>query len=224
VERYHDDLTILAAELDTTLGVLGSLNASQWTRSTALAPTGEGQARWTVFELASHHDLFMFLTTVLLDGPPEPQAAREAASFYIYPRAEVAPVVYDLAYSRADGKRPAEVLAMLTETTGQALDRAKSGDPAMVGPAYFGPMRLDEFIATRVVETVTHGIDLTDALGEPCQAGPAALSRTADILDDLLARAAVPGRPQDLRDDDLAWIRAATGRSEHTDPRLPLIR
>ena len=166
----------------------------------------------------------MFLTTVLLDGPTEPQAAREAASFYIYPRAEGAPVVYDLAYSRAAGMPPAEVLTMLTQTTGQALDRAKSGDPAMVGPAYFGPMRLDEFIATRVVEAVVHGIDLTDALDQPCHAGPAALARTADILDDLLARCAVPGRPQDLREDDQAWVRAATGRSEHPDPRLPLIR
>ena len=43
------------------------------------------------------------------------------------------------------------------------------------------------------------------------------------ILDELLARKTVAGRPPDLG-DDLAWVRAASGRGpEHPDPRLPLI-
>ena len=37
-------------------------------------------------------------------------------------------------------------------------------------------------------------------------------------LDDLLARKTVAGRPGDLA-DDLAWVRAASGRWEHADPR-----
>jgi hypothetical protein len=45
---------------------------------------------------------------------------------------------------------------------------------------------------------------------------------TAAILDELLARRTVAGRPADLA-DDLAWVRAASGRGEHPDPRLPLI-
>ena len=45
---------------------------------------------------------------------------------------------------------------------------------------------------------------------------------TAAILDELLARRTVAGRPRDLA-DDLQWVRAASGRSEHPDPRLPLI-
>ena len=44
----------------------------------------------------------------------------------------------------------------------------------------------------------------------------------AEILDDLLARRTVAGRPADLS-DDRAWVRAASGRAEHDDPRLPLI-
>jgi len=38
----------------------------------------------------------------------------------------------------------------------------------------------------------------------------------------LLGRRTVAGRPPDLT-DDLAWIRAASGRGPHPDPRLPLI-
>ncbi len=44
----------------------------------------------------------------------------------------------------------------------------------------------------------------------------------AGILDELLARSSVAGRPDDLS-DDMAWVRAASGRAEHDDPRLPLI-
>jgi hypothetical protein len=48
------------------------------------------------------------------------------------------------------------------------------------------------------------------------------MALTAGVLDDLLARRTVAGRPADLEDDE-AWVRAASGRREHPDPRLPLI-
>ena len=48
------------------------------------------------------------------------------------------------------------------------------------------------------------------------------MTTTKEILDDLLGRRTVPGRPSDLS-DDLAFIRAAAGRAKHADPRLPLI-
>jgi hypothetical protein len=83
-------------------------------------------------------------------------------------------------------------------------------------------MRLDEFVPSRIVEAVVHGIDLTDALGRPSIASPAGVAVTAAILDELLARRTVAGRPADLA-DDMAWIRAASGRADHADPRLPLI-
>jgi hypothetical protein len=48
------------------------------------------------------------------------------------------------------------------------------------------------------------------------------VTATAAILDELLTRRTVAGRPADLT-DDMAWVRAASGRSPHPDPRLPLI-
>jgi hypothetical protein len=44
----------------------------------------------------------------------------------------------------------------------------------------------------------------------------------AEVLDEVLARRAVPGRPADLEGDDLAFVRAA-GRGKHPDPRLPVV-
>ena len=91
-----------------------------------------------------------------------------------------------------------------------------------VGPGYFAPMQVDEFVASRVVEAVVHGLDLTQALGRDPIGTPHGIALTASILDDLLARRTVGRRPAGLA-DDLAWVLAASGRAEHPDNRLPLI-
>ena len=83
-------------------------------------------------------------------------------------------------------------------------------------------MRLDEFVASRVVEAVVHGMDLTDALGRDPIATPAGVARRAASSTSCWPGVRSPGRPDDLA-DDLAWVRAASGRAEHPDPRLPLI-
>ncbi len=83
-------------------------------------------------------------------------------------------------------------------------------------------MQVDEFVASRVVEAVVHGLDLTLALGRDPIASSEGLAQTAAILDDLLARRTLGRRPTDLA-DDFAWVLAASGRAEHTDTRLPLI-
>ena len=69
---------------------------------------------------------------------------------------------------------------------------------------------------------MVHGIDLTQALGQETIASAEGIAATAAILDDLLARRTVPGRPPELS-DDLEWILAASGRAESSDNRLPLI-
>jgi hypothetical protein len=84
------------------------------------------------------------------------------------------------------------------------------------------PMRLGEFVPSRMVEAVVHSLDLPDALGRDPVATPEGVAVTAAIFDELLVPMTVPGRPADLT-DDLAWVRAASGRTAHSDPRLPLL-
>jgi hypothetical protein len=121
-------------------------------------------------------------------------------------------------------KTPQEMPDKLRDTFAKTVDGARSMAPDTVGPGYYALMRLDEFVASRVVEAVVHGLDLTDALGRQPMATPEGLAVTATILDELLARRTVAGRPPDLAGDDLAWVRAASGRGPaHPDPRLPLI-
>jgi hypothetical protein len=105
----------------------------------------------------------------------------------------------------------------------ETIQGARSMAPDTIGPGYYALMRLDEFVPSRVVEAVVHGLDITDAVGRDPIATAEGVAVTAAIMDDLLARRTVAGRPHDLL-DDLAWVRAASGRGpEHPDPRLPLI-
>jgi len=122
-----------------------------------------------------------------------------------------------------EGKTPAQMPDVLAATFVKTVEGARSLAPDTVGPGYYALMRLDEFVASRVVEAVVHGLDLTDALERDPMATREGVALTAPILDELLARKTVPGRPAGL-EDDLAWVRAASGRGPgHPDPRLPLI-
>ena len=121
-----------------------------------------------------------------------------------------------------EGKTPRQMPDVLHDTFTGTVQDARSNPPETVGSGYYALMRLDEFVPSRVVEAVVHGFDLTDTVGRDTIATPEGVALTAAILDELLARRTVAGRPADLA-DDLAWVRAASGRAEHPDPRLPLI-
>ena len=221
---HEDNVRILATELDQVERAFRGLSAEQWATPTKLLPLDEAQPPWTLFELAGHFDISIGLTVMLMAEPQDGQVGRDRVSFFIFPRSEVAPVVYDYAYTMVEGKSPEQMADVLAATFAKTVDGARSMAPDTVGPGYYALMRLDEFVASRVVEAVVHGLDLTDALGREPMCTPEGVAVTATILDELLARRTVPGRPADLAGDDLAWVRAASGRGPaHPDPRLPLI-
>jgi hypothetical protein len=130
--------------------------------------------------------------------------------------------VYDYAYTMVEGKTPADMPGVLQHTFSKTIEESRATPPESIGSGYYALMKLGEFVPSRIVEAVVHGLDLTNALGRDSIATPAGIAATAAILDELLARRTVPGRPADLA-DDLAWVKAASGRVEHPDPRLPLI-
>ncbi len=219
---YESILDTLEAELSAVLAVFRGLAPGDWQRSTLLVPVDPDLPKWTVFELAGHFDISIGLTRMLIASPEQTQAARDRTSFFINPRSETGPVVYSYAYAMVDGKAPADMPDVLAETFGKAVHEARAVDAGLVGPGYFAPMRADEFVASRIVEAVVHGIDLSQALGIEYVATPPGVAVTASILDDLLARRTVGSRPAELA-DDMDWVLAASGRAETTDNRLPLI-
>ncbi len=219
---YETALKILDTELRKVEEVFRDLSDEEWRTPTLLQPPDATRPHWTLFELAGHFDISIGLTRMLISSKDPGQVGRDRVSFFIFPRSEVAPVVYDYAYTMVEGKTPAQMPDVLLETFSKTIDEASTTAPDTVGSGYYALMRLDEFVPSRVVEAVVHGLDLTDALGRPCIASSEAVTLTAGILDELLARRTVAGRPSDLV-DEFAWVRAASGRTEHPDPRLPLI-
>jgi len=220
---YEESLDVLEAELDGVLDVFRGVSEHQWSLPTRLEPLDPSLPHWTVFELAGHFDISIGLTRMLIASAQEGQPGRDRISFFIFPRSEVAPVVYQYAYTMVEGKKPADMVGVLEKTFRKTIEECRTTAPGTIGSGYYALMRLDEFAPSRIVEAVVHGLDLTDALQLDPVATPAGIAATAAILDELLARRTVAGRPADLG-DDLTWIRAASGRGlDHPDPRLPLI-
>jgi hypothetical protein len=219
---YDDAVRTLEVELGGVERAFRDLSEEQWRTPTKLRPLDETMPRWTLFELAGHFDISIGLTRMLIAEPQGGQPGRDRTSFFIFPRSEVAPVVYDYAYKMVLGKTPQQMADVLHETFSKTVKESRATPPETIGPGYYALMRLDEFVPSRVVEAVVHGFDVTDAVGGPSIATPEGVGIAAAIMDDLLARRTVAGRPADLA-DDLAWVRAASGRAEHPDPRLPLI-
>jgi hypothetical protein len=219
---YEEAVDTLETELAGLGAVFDGLSDDEWKAPTKLEPLDANLPHWTVFELAGHFDISIGLTRMLIDSAQEGQPGRDRVSFFIFPRSEVAPVVYDYAYTMVEGKKPGDMPGVLRETFGKTIEESRATPPDTIGSGYYALMQLGEFVPSRVVEAVVHGFDLTDALGRDTIATPRGTAMAAWILDELLARRTVAGRPSDLS-DELAWVRAASGRAPHDDPRLPLI-
>src|SRR6266567_2773162 len=194
---YETTISTLEAELTAVQRTFADLSADQWRLPTKLVPVDPELPHWTVFELAGHFDISIGLTRMLIDGRDASQPARDRTSFFINPRSETAPVVYDYAYKMVQGKTPADMPGVLHETFSKTVAEARAVPAGAVGPGYFAPMRVDEFVASRIVEAVVHGIDLAQALGRASTATAEGIAVTAAILDDLLARRTIPGRPME---------------------------
>jgi Mycothiol maleylpyruvate isomerase N-terminal domain len=218
----------VAAELAVVLDGFERLTAEEWCSPTHLVPVDPHLPPWTLLELAGHLDISIGITrTVISDTVDEgARPDRDAVGFFVFPSTDVASDFYDYAYIMVEGTSPSAMPVVLRDTFAQTLGEVRGTEPSTVGVfSGFEPsplIRLDEFVSSRIVEAVVHGIDLTDALGRPSTATPRGVAHTAQLLDDLLQRSRDGGRPADLG-DDLAWIRAASGRAPHLDPRLPLL-
>ena len=85
-------------------------------------------------------------------------------------------------YATVEGKTPANMPGVLAETFTKTISEARAVPAHLVGPGYFAPMRADEFVASRIVEAVVHGIDLAQALGSPYFATADGIAMTAGHL------------------------------------------
>ena len=104
---YENEIDVLERELQGVLAMFDGLSGDDWKMQTTLMPLDPSLPRWTVFELAGHFDISIGLTSMLTADPSDGQVGRDRVSFFIFPRSEVAPVVYSYAYTMVEGKTPA---------------------------------------------------------------------------------------------------------------------
>src|SRR6266496_5618422 len=129
VSDYRADVQILETELARVEQAFRGLTESDWLRPTLLQPLDETLPHWTLFELAGHFDISIGLTRMLISSQQDGQVGRDRVSFFIFPRSEVAPVVYNYAYTMVAGKQPAQMADVLHETFSKTIEESRATPP-----------------------------------------------------------------------------------------------
>ena len=130
---YETTIDTLADELARIEAAFRGLTAPEWAAATLLVPVDPDLPHWTVFELAGHFDISIGLTRMLIAGRDQQQPARDRTSFFINPRSETGPVVYQYAYAMVEGKTPADMPGVLAETFGQTIEESRVVRPIRSG-------------------------------------------------------------------------------------------
>jgi uncharacterized protein (TIGR03083 family) len=152
---------------------------------------------WTVAELVAHLTANVAAVTRAL-AEPAPAEAETDLLGYLTAMRDYAPGVAQRATELAHGVSPEtlrERLALAVSTARADLDGA--GDDRLV-LVRLGAVRLSDFLVTRCVEGVVHGLDLRAATGVPESPDRTALTVVVRTFAALLAVAA-PGRAVEIR-------------------------
>ncbi|HEX4216554.1 MAG TPA: maleylpyruvate isomerase family mycothiol-dependent enzyme [Candidatus Dormibacteraeota bacterium] len=203
-------LAALGEELERLQPVLLGLQEDDLRRTTNCPP-------WSIQELVVH-----IADSIRLVGPLAPgdagAALHSAADYYRRPERGTA------AYRQSNVHRmrllASEVLmttsstAWLDTVAASTLATLGAQDPeSIVLVPRIGSMRLDDWIATRVISVAIHGIDVAITLGLESWTSASARRVTHDVLVDLLGEDPPPPLGWGL--DDL--LLAGTGRRTLTD-------
>jgi uncharacterized protein (TIGR03083 family) len=205
------ELDALRAECAAAEATLGEIRPEDWSL--------HGLGEWSLAELVAHLVGGVERIVTYLDEPvPEADGLVDPVEYFRYDPDEVAPGVAQRARERAASIDPMALAVRFAEAWREAARRAESEGPARVLPTFRGPMRLGDYLATRVLEVVVHHMDVCAALGVPPVATPDAARLTMEVLEGLLGSR----RPRNF--GRARFIKAATGRIEVDDPRFPVLR
>lgn len=174
--------------------IVGAVDDHQWDR--------RALGEWTVRELVAHTDrayktIIEYLTGEVVDPTP----ITTAAEYFRIVLAEDTPHVHIAARARREA---AEVTDWISRTDELALACGKlvadtPGDASC--HLMVGEMPISQYLATRVVELVVHGLDLASVLGIDVNPPPVSTRVVMRVLLDL------------AEEEDQTWvIRFLTGR------------
>jgi uncharacterized protein (TIGR03083 family) len=186
---------------------------------------------WRVADLVAHLAMCAGAPARWLAEPTPAKAEVDAAAYFLCLR-DAADDVDARTRDRARDKTPTQLRAEMRAAVDELAAVVATTDPAWVIPTRLAPMRFDDFLVTRCVEGVVHGLDLVPAVSPD---GPALKLATKALLAALVLKA--PGHTVEVRvppfaavqcvegprhtrgtpsnvveADALTWVRVSTGR------------
>lgn len=175
-----------------------------------------GLGEWNLHELVAHLIRQADLLAAYRDRPLSGDRPAVDRTTYYRTAAEMAAAVAQRAREGAEQIAPEALPDAFTDAWRRSVAAVTTADALI--ETTMGPMRTDDFAATRVVELVVHHMDIRRALDQPPSADATAARLTAAFLEDMLNGP----RPRNL--GRTRFILAATGRTPSDDPRLPVFR
>jgi uncharacterized protein (TIGR03083 family) len=206
------ELRAFRLECEATESTLAAVGPASW--------SGPGLGEWSLHELGAHLVGGAARLAEYAEQPLPDDAAPvgDRVDYFRGDLAAEAPAVARRARGRADAIPVGGVPGAFA-----AAWRATEAAVALHGPSALtatlrGPMRLDEYLATRVLEVCVHHLDVRIALDLPPASTPEASRLVMALLEGLL------GGPRPRSLGRHRFILAATGRAGSDDPRLPVLR
>ncbi len=181
---YHETSAAFRYASTWYRSLVGAVDDHRWDQ----AALGE----WSVRELVAHTTRAYKTIVEYLDGDPKDETEiYSAAGYFRIVLAEQTPHVHISARAKREAIGAADPVALVDEWAAKAEQLVADTPGEATVHTFVGEMQLDQYLATRVVELVVHGLDLAAAIDLPTPA-PAASSRVAlEVLLDL-------GRAEDL--------------------------
>jgi uncharacterized protein (TIGR03083 family) len=171
------------------------------------APTRLG--RWTVKHLAAHLAATLDAVPRAFAKPP-PKKAEADLLTYLGAARGVADAVATRVDELAKGATAKQLRTRLRTALADAEQALDGADPDRLMLVRLGALPLAEFLATRCVEGVVHGLDLRAAVGVPERPDPVALKVVVRSFAALLAHT-VPGKSVEVRVPGHVAVQCASG-------------
>jgi uncharacterized protein (TIGR03083 family) len=174
--------------------IVGAIDEDRWEQ----AALGE----WSVRELVAHTDRAYKTVVEYTSGEvKDPTVLYSAAAYFRTVLAEQTPHVHIAERARQEAAQRSDWMAATDELAETAERLVGALPPDASVHTFVGEMQLDQYLATRVVELVVHGLDLAAAIDLPTPPPPTAARVALDVLLDMAAA-----------DDVGAILRLLTGR------------